>query len=61
MKVGELQQIIKSVEQIYRDGGNVQAADSLKEITKLFAGHDTMTVPSFAKIIASASLAAGVG
>ena len=52
MKLGELRKIFGAAEHIYREAGNAAAADALKEISGLCDGRESMTVATFAKLVA---------
>jgi hypothetical protein len=50
MKLGDLREIFKAAEGIYREAGNAAAAEALKEVSSLCDGRDSMTVAAFAKL-----------
>jgi hypothetical protein len=52
MKLGDLQKIFEAAEHIYREAGNARAAEALKEASGLCDGRGTMTVATFAKLVA---------
>jgi hypothetical protein len=52
MKLGDLREIFKAAESIYREAGNEAAAQALKEISSLCNGRESMTVAAFAKLVA---------
>ena len=51
MNMKQLGQIIESVGQIYRDAGNMEATQSLVDLSKLFEGHQTLSVSKFSALI----------
>lgn len=50
MKVAQFRKVLDQAAQLYRDAGNVDTAESLRELSTLFTGRDAMTVASFAKL-----------
>jgi hypothetical protein len=52
MKVSQFRQVLESAARIYRESGNAAAANSLTELSSLCAGRETITVTSFASLIA---------
>jgi hypothetical protein len=52
MKVEQFGKVLKAAEELFRDNGNVTAAQSLRELSTLFAGRETMTVSSFCAMLA---------
>ena len=57
MKVSQLRSILEAAEQLYRDGGNSAAAQSLKEVATLCTSRDAMPVSRFVGAIAKAMAA----
>ena len=53
MKLGELREIFKVAEVIYRQAGDDATAEALKEVSSLCDGRESMTVGAFAKLVAS--------
>jgi hypothetical protein len=53
MKLGDLREIFKAAEGIYREAGNAAAAEALKEVSSLCDGRDSMTVAAFAKLVSN--------
>jgi hypothetical protein len=53
MKLGDLHEIFKVAEGIYREAGNAAAAEALKEVSSVCAGRESMTVAAFAKLVAN--------
>jgi hypothetical protein len=51
MKVSQLRKVLEQTSQMYRDTGNSDAAESIREFSMLFAGRESMTVASFAKLV----------
>lgn len=51
MKVAQLRKVLDQTAEMYRNTGNQDAAESLRQFSTLFNGHDTMTVASFAKLV----------
>ena len=55
MKMSQLREVFESAGQLCRDSGNGQAAQSLVEFSRLFVGHEAMTVSRFATLLAQAA------
>jgi hypothetical protein len=53
MKLGDLRKIFEAAEGIYREASNATAAEALKEASSLCDGRESMTVASFAKLVAA--------
>jgi hypothetical protein len=53
MKLGDLREIFRAAEGIYRQAGDEAAAEALKEVSSLCDGRESMTVAAFAKLVAS--------
>ena len=54
MKVRQFRETLLAAEQFYRDAGNTEIASSLKEIAKLMAERDALTVSALAGLIEKA-------
>jgi hypothetical protein len=55
MKLGDLRQIFKAAEHIYRSAGDDTAAEALKEVAGLSDDRETMAVTAFAKLVGNRS------
>ena len=53
MKLGDLREIFKAAQVIYREAGNAAAAEALKEVSSLCDGRESMTVAAFSKLVTS--------
>ena len=53
MKLGELRKIFEAAAHIYGEAGNEAAVEALKEVSSLCDGRESVTVPTFAKLVAS--------
>lgn len=51
MKIAQLRKVLDQTAEMYRNTGNPDVAESLRQFSTLFAGHDGMTVASFAKLV----------
>jgi hypothetical protein len=54
MKVSQLKIALEQTAQMHQETGNVDIAMSLHEFSRLFAGRESMTIESFAKLIGKA-------
>jgi hypothetical protein len=52
MKVSQFRKVLDATAQLYRDGGNEGAAQSLEAISSLLASRETVTVAAFAALVA---------
>lgn len=51
MKVAQLRKVLDQTAQMYRDTGGSDVEESLRVFSSMFAGRETMTVASFAKLV----------